>query len=72
MDDAAGAVPAIAWEIEGSTFKFCLDVPLEKHQGLPSNVTFLIAKLMAMIGTWGTNKRESLVCNQSVRLDEMD
>ena len=72
MDDAAGAVPAMAWEIEGRTFKLYLDVPLEKRQGLPSKVTFPIAKLKAMIDTWGTNKRESLVCNQSVRLDEMD
>ena len=68
----ADAAQAIAWELEGRTLKVYLDVPLEKRQGLPSKVTFPIAKLKAMIDSWGTNKRESLVCNQSVRLDEMD
>ena len=68
----ADAVQAMAWKLEGRTLKVYLDVPLEKRQGLPSKVTVPIAKLKAMIDTWGTNKRESLVCNQSVRLDEMD
>ena len=50
-----------------------LDVPLEKRKGLPSQVTLPLAKVKAMIETWGTNKKESLECNQSViRLDEMD
>ena len=68
----ADAAQAIAWELEGRTLKVYLDVPLEKRQGLPSKVILPMAKLKAMIDTWGTNKRESLVCNQSVRLDEMD
>ena len=68
----ADAAQAIAWELEGRTLKVYLDVPLEKRQGLPSKVILPMAKLKAMIDIWGTNNRESLVCNQSARLDEMD
>ena len=47
----ADAAPAIAWELEGRTLKVHLDVPLEKRQGLPSNVILPIAKVKAMIET---------------------
>ena len=69
----ADAVQAMAWKLEGRTLKVYLDVPLEERKGLPSQVTLPLAKVKAMIETWGTNKKESLECNQSViRLDEMD
>ena len=63
----ADAAQAIAWELEGRTLKVYLDVPLEKRQGLPSNVIFPIAKFKAMIETSGKNyQQKGIVGVQSI------